>query len=82
MEQAPFLVLDSLDGAAVPAEDILPFQVVKEVDKFYTEDAYNQIGPIYSGLARQQLAGNLVPLRVSSKGNKQAQTAVFTDNSY
>jgi hypothetical protein len=41
--QAPFLVLDGLDGAAVPAEDLLPFQVVQEVSNFYAEDAHNQI---------------------------------------
>ena len=70
MGQAPFLVLNSLNGAAVLAKDLLPFQVIKEVDKFYTEDVYNQIRPIYSGFARQQLAGNLVLLRVSSKRKK------------
>ena len=80
--QALFLVLNSLDRAIVPAKDLLPFQVVQEVDNFYTEDAYNQIGPIYSSLARQQLIGNLILPRVSSKRNKYTQTAVFTDNSY
>ena len=70
MGQALFLVLNSLDRAAVLAKDLLLFQVVQEVGNFYIENAHNQIGPIYSGLARQQLAGNLIPPRVGSKYKK------------
>ena len=82
MGQTPLLVLNSLNRAAVPAEDLLLFQIVKEVNKFYTEDAYNQIGPIYSGLARQQLISNLALLKVGYKRNKYTKTAVFMDNSH
>ena len=82
MGQALFLVLNSLDVAAELAKDLLPFQVIQKVVKLYTEDPHNQIRPIYSSLARQQLTSNLILLRVSYKGNKQAQIAVAADYSH
>jgi len=41
MGQARFLVLNSLDTATVPAENLLPFQVVQKINKFYIENAHN-----------------------------------------
>jgi hypothetical protein len=75
VRQAALLILDGPDRAAVATEDLLPLKVVQEVVQLHVERARDRVGAVRSPLARQQLAGDLVPLRVGRKRDEETRTA-------
>ena len=79
--ESSLLILNYIDIAYIFPKEAVS-QVYKELLDLKLENIGNKIQPVYRLLARIQIIGDLWPLQIGYKGNKEGRLIKVANNSH